>query len=61
MGPVTFQNKLPGTMKRAQNNFHVAKLKAFHRCSDAPGPLSVVINADGNVEQEAFEILAKKK
>ena len=61
MGLVTYQIKLPGTMKRAHNTFHVSKLKAFHRSPDETGPLSVVIDADGNVEQKVFAILAKKR
>ena len=48
-------------MRRAHNTFHVSKLKAFHLSSDETGPLSVVIDADGNVEQEVFAILAKKR
>lgn len=61
MGPMTYKVELPPTMKRAHNVFHVSKLKKYVREENDISSLSVVIDADGNVEQEVKAILDKKK
>lgn len=47
-------------MKRPHDVFHVSKIKRYNKQVNDMGPLSIVIDADGNVEQEA-EILDKKR
>ncbi len=60
MGPVTYKIEMPPNVNRAHNVFHVSKLKAYHMPGKGPGPLSVVVDADGNVEQEVAAILDRK-
>lgn len=61
MGPMSYQIELPPSMKRAHNVFLVSNLIAFHRCEGDSSPLTIVIDDDGNQEQEADAILDKKK
>lgn len=46
-------------MRRAHNVFHVSKLKKYVRFDEDISTLSVVIDADGTVEQELKRILPK--
>ena len=48
-------------MKKAHDVVKVDKLKPYNRSTKQSGPLSVVVDADGNVEQEVFAILDKKR
>lgn len=52
---------MPPQMKKAHDVFHVSKLKPYMRSLNTSGPLSVVIGADGNVEQEVVAVLDKKR
>lgn len=61
MGPVTYKIELPPSMSKAHNVFHVSKLKKFVRGPADQGSLSVVIDPEGNVEQEVIAILNKKR
>lgn len=61
LGLVTYRIELPPSMKKAHNVFHVSKLKKFIRDENDKSSLSVVIDAEGNVEQEVIAILDKKK
>eukprot|EP00737_Agarophyton_chilense_P005270 gb/GEZJ01007659.1/.p1 GENE.gb/GEZJ01007659.1/~~gb/GEZJ01007659.1/.p1 ORF type:complete len:101 (+),score=14.14 gb/GEZJ01007659.1/:87-389(+) len=44
-------------MRRAHDFTHISKLPSFQK--DNKGPLEIVINSDGTVEQEVFAVLAK--
>ena len=61
MGPVTSMIELPPSMKKAHNVFHVSKWKPYKRPCEDQGPISVVIGADGTVEQEVQSIIGKKR
>ena len=61
MGPVDYRVELPPSMKKAHNVFHVSKLRQYKEPLGRKGPLSVVIDSDGNVEQEVKAILDKKR
>ena len=61
IGPVDYRVELPPSMQRAHNVFHVSKLRKYKEPLGRKGPLSVVIDADGTVEQEVEAILRKKK
>ena len=61
MGPVTYRVELQPSMKRAHNVFHVSKLRHYKQPLGRKGSLSVVIDADGTVEQEVHAILDKKR
>lgn len=60
MGPVKYKIKLPPSMKRAHNVFHVSKLKPYYKRDDS-GTVDVVIDAGGTMEQDVKEILGKKR
>ena len=61
LGPVTYEIEMPPTMKRANNVYHVSKLKPYQKRPQDKGPVSVVIDTDGNVEQILSAILDKKR
>lgn len=61
MGPVTYKTELPPTTKRLQNVFHVSKVKQYLRPENEKITLSVVIDAEGNIEHEVKKILDKRK
>lgn len=46
-------------MRRAHDVFHISKLKVFY--SDQEGPLDILINNEGGIEQEVLALLGKKK
>lgn len=48
-------------MKKVHNVFLVSRLKRFHRLEGEKGSFSVVIDTEGNIEQEVITILNKKK
>ncbi len=48
-------------MKRDHNVVHVSKIKKYIRPANESGPVSVVIDTDSNVKQEATKILDKKR
>lgn len=60
-GPVTYKIELPSVLKRAQNVFHVSKLKGYRRPPGTDGILSVSIDPDGTGEQEVRAILNRKR
>ena len=61
MGPVTCRIELPSAMKRAQNVFHVLKLKRRVTPRNGPGPIDVVIDGKSTTEQEFFiDVLAEQ-
>eukprot|EP00171_Calliarthron_tuberculosum_P004604 IDg4604t1 len=61
MSPVVYQIELPPAMKRAHNIVHSSKLKRYYRPANETGPLDIVIDAHGTVEQEVSAILDKKR
>lgn len=60
-GPVTSKIELPQVMKKAHKVFHLSRWKLFHRRKGDEGSIPVVIDTEGNVEQEFIAILDKKK
>lgn len=52
MGPVTYKIELPPSMKRAQNLFHVFKLRQYHSSSDRYGQVSKVIDAKVTLKKQ---------
>ncbi len=61
MGSVTYKVELPSSMPRAHNVFHISKLKKYCRPENESGPLCIIVDADGTVEQEVKAILGKKR
>lgn len=61
MGPVSYRIKMLPSIKRAHNVFHVSKLNPYKEQVDDPGNLYILIDVDGNVEQEVSKILDKKR
>lgn len=61
MGPVTHMIELPPSMKKAHNVFHVSQLRKFNRREGDHKSLSIVIDAQGTVEQEVTAVLDTRK
>lgn len=59
IGDVYYKMELPPSMKRAHNIFHVSRLKPYGNWDIRKG-VDVVINADGEIEQEIESIFKHK-
>lgn len=57
MGHVSYRIELLPNMTRSHDFFHVPKLKKYHRSELETGPLPIVEDADGEIEQEVARSL----